>query len=189
MINIYQNVEISTMKSFAITITLMYNILNDNDLGRRIMKYQCKLVDDETARYVLSIKTTTTLENLSKTLSQCYSAIEGYLYKMGEHPLGAPFVAFHSNDTDNLVIEAGYPVSKLIAGKGDIIASELPTGKKVSCTYMGPYEKIKPDYDDIMAWMKKHNFKPKGISYEFYRGDPTEVAQEELETEVVIPIH
>jgi len=152
------------------------------------MKYQCKLVDEQTVKHVLSITTTTTIEELPKTLSKCYSSIEGYLYKAGEHPVGAPFVAFHGDDKDALTIEAGYPVRFKIEGKGEIQSKELPTGRKVSCTYIGPYEDIKPGYEDIMKWMEKHNYKPKGVSYEFYKGDQVEMMQEELQTEVVFPV-
>jgi effector-binding domain-containing protein len=152
------------------------------------MNYQCKIIDEKVGHNVLTIKRNTTVENMPKVLSECYSRINGYLNGIGEIPAGAPFVAFHNDDVDSLEIEIGLTVRKGIKGKNDIVAREIPGGKKVSCVHIGAYGEMKPDHDTIKRWMEENNYKPKGVSYEFYVDDPLEIAEGKLQTKVIFPL-
>ena len=153
------------------------------------MNYQCKIIDEKVGHNVLTIKRNTTVEAMPKVLSECYSRIKGYLNGIGEIPAGAPFVAFHNDDVDNMEIEVGLTVRKGIMGnKKDIVSREIPGGKKVSCVHIGPYGEMKPNHDTIKRWMEENNYKPKGVSYEFYVDDPLETAGGKLQTKVVFPL-
>jgi effector-binding domain-containing protein len=152
------------------------------------MKYQCRIIDENITRQILSINRTTTLEDLPDTLSDCFSKIRAYLDSIGEYPAGSPFVAFHNNDMENLEIEAGYPVKIDVVGKGEIISRKTESGKQVSCVYAGKYAEYDPGHEEILQWIKEHNFQPKGISYEFYHADPTEMPDGKCETEIIFPI-
>lgn len=152
------------------------------------MNYQCKIIDEKVMHHVLIIKKTTTVEEMPKVLSECYSRIKGYLNGMGKIPVGSPFVAFINDDVENLEIEVGLTVGKKIKGNKDIIAKDIPSGKKVSCIHVGNYEKIEPNHETIRRWMEENNYKPKGVSYEFYIDDPLEVAEGRMQTKVVFPL-
>jgi effector-binding domain-containing protein len=152
------------------------------------MNYQCKIIDEKTTHHVLVINKTTTIEEMPKVLSECYSRIKGYLNGIGEIPVGAPFVAFHNDDVEKLEIEVGLTVGKRIKGEKDILARDIPGGKKVSCVHVGTYEEIEPNHDTIRRWMEEHHYKPKGVSYEFYVDDPLEVAEGKMQTKVVFPL-
>jgi effector-binding domain-containing protein len=152
------------------------------------MNYQCKIIDEKVTHHVLTIKKTTTVEEMPKVLSECYSRIKGYLNSISEIPVGAPFVAFNNDDVKNLEIEVGLTVGKKIKGEKEIIARDIPGGKKVSCVHVGTYEEIEPNHDTIRRWMEEHNYKPKGVSYEFYVDDPLEVAEGRMQTKVVFPL-
>jgi effector-binding domain-containing protein len=152
------------------------------------MKYQCRLIDDNDTRQVLAIRRTTTTEKLPETLSDCYSKIRAYLDKMGESPVGSPFVSFYNNDQENLEVDAGYYVAKHVKGKGEIVSRVTNAGKKISCIYIGKHEKTEVSYDEITDWIKERNYETKGAAYIFYHDDPTEIPEGMLGTEVVISV-
>lgn len=151
------------------------------------MNFECKLIDEKTVRHVLSIRKTVNQNELASVLSDCYSQIKNYLNSIGEVIAGPPFVGFLNNDMEKLEIDVGYPVRKKIEGKGNIIASDMPAGKKVSCVNVGSYEKIEPSYLEIKEWLKENNYRPEGISYQFFLDDPLEIPDGELQTEIVYP--
>jgi effector-binding domain-containing protein len=81
-------------------------------------------------------------------------------------------VAYHNADMQNLDCEIGVPVSKKLAGKGDIQAGELPSGKVATCLYTGPYTDIRLGYEELSRWIKDHHYEMVGAAYEMYLNDP-----------------
>lgn len=79
----------------------------------------------------------------------------------------------------------GFPVAKELAGKGEIIANQVPTGKKATCMYKGAYKKMGPTYEAITKWMNDNGHQPIGVVYEFYYNSPMEVPESELLTKIV----
>jgi len=111
-----------------------------------------------------------------------------YLAGLGEQPVGPPFVAYYNMDMEDLDIEVGLTVSKHVAGKDRIQASELPEGKIATCVHTGPYGEVGPAYAALSAWMEANGHVPTGVAYEFYLNDPSETPPEELMTQVVFPL-
>ena len=134
---------------------------------------------------VLSIRITTSVTNLPQEIGKAYEAIGAYLEEIGEAPADAPFTAYYNMDMDNLDVEMGYPVSKIIPGKDEIKASSIPACKQVSCMYKGPYMQMGPSYEAMTDWVKEQGLEPTGICYEFYYNSPDEVPEDELLTKIL----
>lgn len=137
---------------------------------------------------VLSIRTKTSVAKLPEEIGRAYGAIAAYLKELGEASAGAPFTAYYNLDMDDLDVEMGFPVSKPLAGKGEIKASVIPAGKQASCVFKGPYLQMTPAYEALTAWVAEQGLEPTGISYEHYLNAPGEVPDEELLTKIVFPI-
>jgi effector-binding domain-containing protein len=151
------------------------------------MDYKCEL-HEKPAQPVLSIRTRAAVSDLPSVLGTAYNSLMGYLAQIGEQPVGAPFVAYYNMDMQDLDIEVGFPVSKVLTGKDEIIQSEIPAGKHVSCIHVGPYSKVEQAYNALTQWIEKTGFTPTGISYEFYLNDPSTTPENELMTKVVFPV-
>jgi effector-binding domain-containing protein len=151
------------------------------------MSYDCELLKGS-PQPTLSIRTTTPVQNLPQELGKAFGAIAQYLGALGEQPAGAPYVAYFNMDMDNLEIEIGFPVSKVLPDKEDIQSAEIPGGKSARCLYTGPYNQIEPAYNALTEWIKENGFEVTGVAYEFYLNDPGEVAPEELMTQIVFPL-
>jgi len=151
------------------------------------MSYKCE-VKEQTTQPTLAIRTRVSVQDLPQTLGEAYGAIAQYLGELGEQPAGPPFAAYHNMDMQNLDVEIGIPVSKKLAGRDDIQASEIPSGKAATCLHVGPYAEIEPAYTALSEWMKDNGYKATGVAYEIYLNDPEETPPQELQTQIVFPL-
>lgn len=142
-------------------------------------------VIETAAQPVLSVRTVTSVDNLPKVLGKAYNSIIAYLGENGEQPADAAFAAYYNMDMENLEVEMGFPVAKELAGKGEIIASLVPAGKKATCMYKGAYKEMGPTYEAMTKWMNDNGLQPTGVVYEFYYNSPMEVPESELLTKIV----
>jgi len=142
----------------------------------------------QTSQATLTVRTRTTIQDLSSVLKQAYDTIIQYLQEKGEQPAGPPFAAFyHMNETD-LDITAGFPVFPALPGRDPIEAGQLPAGKVASCLFTGPYDAMETAYDELKRWIRHKGFEPTGIRYEIYMNDPAYTPPMALKTQIIIPL-
>ena len=67
-------------------------------------------------------------------------------------------------------------------------ASELPGGRVVTVTHVGPYDQLKGTWDGIMAWVQSEGLTLNGAPWEVYVDDPTTVDPSTLRTEIYVPV-
>jgi effector-binding domain-containing protein len=150
------------------------------------MTYQCEL-KQQPAQPALTVRMHAAVQDLPQALGKAYSAIMQYLGELGEQPTGMPFAAYYNMDMQNLDIEAGFPVARKIAGKGEIQASEFPGGKLASAIHIGPYEQMMSAYETLTQWIKANGYEATGVAYELYYSEPGTPPQE-IKTEIVFPL-
>jgi effector-binding domain-containing protein len=129
-------------------------------------------------QYTLVIRKRASVLELPKIIGECYGAIGKYLGELGEQPSNAPFVAYYNLDMENLDLEIGFPVNKILPGKDDIVGGEIPAGPFVTCLYKGPYSDMKNLYEDMMKWIAENGYEMSGAAYEYYLNSPAEVKDE-----------
>jgi len=148
------------------------------------MNYQFELLE-KPAQPVVSMRTRSSVESLPQVLGGAYGSIMTYLNEIGAEPAGPPFVGYFNMDMQDLDLEAGFPVSKPIAGKGELKPSVIPAGPRVACIHIGPYNQIENAYIAIMEWIAANGQTSTGVCYEFYLNDPANTPENELMTEIV----
>jgi effector-binding domain-containing protein len=151
------------------------------------MSYTCE-IKEQSSQPVLSVRTTTSVQELPKVLGEAYRAIAEFLGKTGQQPSGPPFAAYYNMDMQNLDVEAGFPVSRTLEGRGNIQASVIPAGKAATTLHTGPYSEIEPAYQALTQWMGEQSRKATGVAYEFYLNDPSDTPPEELQTRIQMPL-
>lgn len=151
------------------------------------MSYHCELTK-LSPKPALTVRAQVLTEDLSDMFENAFAALIEYLEEMGEDIAGPPFAIYHSIETDRLDVEAGLPVTKTLPGKGDIRSSEIVIDQGVSTTHSGQYEEIEEAYIALLEWIAENGYEPTGITYEFYLNDPGTTPQEELRTEVIMPV-
>lgn len=151
------------------------------------MDYRIELLD-RPAQPTLAIRTRTPVQSLPQVLGQAYGAIMQYAGRLGFQPSGAPFVAYYNMNMEDLDIEIGFPFEQRPAGKGNVLASEIPGGKAAACLHVGPYDQVGAAYEALHQWMQAEGHMPTGVAYEFYLNDPQVTPPAELQTQVVFPL-
>jgi effector-binding domain-containing protein len=138
---------------------------------------------------VASVRLTTKPGEVSKTLAGVLTEVMKYLGKQGVMPAGPPFSRYHRVGPDELDLEAGFPVSKAVAGEGRIKASELPGGRTAVTWHFGSYDKLMESHSLLEAWIKKQPLKPRGGAWEVYWTDPgLEPNPQKWKTQVLWPV-
>ncbi len=136
---------------------------------------------------VLSIRTTTKARHLPELIGESYRKIAAYLRECGEILADVPFVAYHNTDMRNIDVEIGFPISKTLPGKEEIMPSFIPGGKVALCMYLGAHGDMEPTYKEMASWVEENGLEAKGIAYEHYYNG-TEFSESKLLTRIVMPI-
>ena len=97
-------------------------------------------------------------------------------------------MAYYNMDMQDLDIEIGFPVSRVLPDKAEVQTSEIPAGKHATCLYTGPYEGLPPAYEALTAWIQAHGYEPTGVAYEHYLNDPATTLPEALQTQIAFPL-
>ena len=145
-------------------------------------------LSEEKVQPVVSIRTTTKLELLPQVIGESYMKIMSYLQELGEQPIFAPFTAYYNLDMQNLDVEMGFPVARLLPEKDDIMVREIPASKVVASMYKGPYSGMEQPYNEMAKWIGEKGYVSTGVCYEYYFNSPQEVPENELLTKIVMPV-
>lgn len=151
------------------------------------MDYQFK-IEEAIAWPTLAVRTRTSVSQLPQALGQTYELIYQYMQEIGEKPIEAAYAAYYNMDMNDLDVEIGFVAAKPLPGRGEIIRSEIPGGKRASVMYKGPYSQMEPVYQAFNEWMTANSHVPVGIVYELYYNDLSQVPENELLTKIVFPL-
>lgn len=147
------------------------------------MEYEYELNETQ-AQPVLSMRIITSTHNLIPDLKENFIKILDYLNKLGKKPTGSPYAAYYNWEKDRLDVELGFPVDEVVAGNDNIVANQIPAGKKASTYYKGRLQKIAPAYKGLTNFIKEKGY-VSGINYEFYENLLDQVSEEELVTKIM----
>jgi effector-binding domain-containing protein len=131
-----------------------------------------------------------------KQMPESFGILYGWIGQKGFVPSGPPSgVYFNAGGTipeDELMWEVRSPIAGELP---EIAPNEQGLGVKrvdsqmvASTVYQGPYEKVHPVYQSLMAWIPKNGYEIAGPPEEIYLTDPSETPPEKLLTEIRFPI-
>jgi effector-binding domain-containing protein len=103
----------------------------------------------------------------------------------GMYVSGPPFARLHPEPDGTFTVEAGFPVSGMLLGQGDVKAAHLPGGSALRTTHRGGYAETRNAHEALHAYASGHGMSPAGDAWEVYLDGP-DVA--EPRTLVVLPI-
>ena len=122
-------------------------------------------------------------EALADILPRVFQHIAG----AGQQPAGMPFVRYFSMDGVACDIAAGMPVLEPIDGAGDIEQHVLPGGRALTALHVGAYGDVGAVWGQVMQRARELGSDAQ-FGWDVYTNDPGEVAPEECETRVYLPL-
>lgn len=130
---------------------------------------------------------------LSTALGEAYNKILSFAEQNGlEVGGGAPQAVTVSNENGIWSFEAAMPLAE--APEGELIAVEGVSigksyaGRAIKLTHKGPYSTLKESYERLRAFARENKLKEKGVAWEEYVGDPAEMGDDALLTNVYIAV-
>ena len=103
----------------------------------------------------------------------------------GIYVSGPPFARLGQEADGRLLVEAGFPVSGMLLGQGDVKASHLPGGPALQTIHRGGYAEARNAHQTLHAFAARQGMTPAGDAWEVYLDGP-DVAQPR--TLVVLPV-
>jgi effector-binding domain-containing protein len=85
---------------------------------------------------------------------------------------GPPFGFYPRMPDDTVAVVVGFPVAEPIAADGDVEPFELPGGRVVTGTHVGPYEALARTYEQLVAWAGAEGLTLAEGMWESYLSDP-----------------
>jgi effector-binding domain-containing protein len=109
------------------------------------------IVEQDAQPYV-AVTGHVTMQTFSE-LADRLPGVFGWLDAHGTAPAGPPFFRYRVIDMANeMVIEAGVPMAGPVAPEGDLTVDELPSGRYVTRTYIGPPEDLVEVTAGLLRW-------------------------------------
>lgn len=138
----------------------------------------------------LCVRAHVKMQDLPPLVGRSFGQIGQYLVELRQPPAGMPYAAYRNMDaaTMSADVEIGFPVGKALPGRGEIQPGTLPGGRAVATVHRGSYEGLQDAYTAMEAYTQANKLTPAGVWYEFYLNDPNQVAPEDVQTLVLMPI-
>ncbi len=149
--------------------------------------HSCEIVSQSTCP-AMTIRTRSAVQDLPMVIGQSYASIARYLQDAGASPSGPPFVIYYNMDMQNLDVEIGFPVARMLPDHGDIHASELPGGDMGVCLHTGPYDTMCGTYEALNRFIGEQGRTAIGTAIEEYLNAPGETPPEKLLTRIILPL-
>ena len=92
---------------------------------------------------------------------------------------------------DKIRYDACLVLTRDVTPDSNIVIQEIPGGRYVKTTHQGPYTKLNETYSSLFGqWMPAHDIEPAAgkPSLEFYLNDPNETPEEQLLTDIYVPL-
>lgn len=127
-------------------------------------------------------------EEMGKVLAELY----GWLSDKGIQPAGPPFGIFYDDPSEvapeKLRYKICFPLSQNIQGDDRIKIETIPAIEAASIIHKGPYSEVGPAWEKLSKWIEKEGYQWAGAGREIYLNDPENTPEDELLTEIQIPV-
>ena len=129
-------------------------------------------LEDRPIQRTAAMRASVPVSELPAFFDRAFPTVLATLQRQGLQPAGEPFGYYPVAPTQRVEVEAGFPVDDSFRPTGDVVASQLPGGRIVSATHLGPYDMLEKTYTGLLAWAEDQGLQPSGPMWECYLTDP-----------------
>lgn len=154
---------------------------------------------------VIEIEERVPIWKMAATFGRDFAEISDYIDRQGSSINGMPYARYLDIDwerenrmgafsqffrmlTQKWHFQVGMPTASELAGEGALVSRQMLNRRYARTIYRGPYKGVGKTYKELTAWLKAQGLEASGESIEIYLNSPQEVAESELETEIMIPL-
>jgi effector-binding domain-containing protein len=112
------------------------------------------------------------MQELPGFFARAFDEVMRVVKEQGLVITGPPFGFYPRMPTATIELAAGFPVSATIEPDGEVVALDLPGGRAVVGTHVGPYDTLKETYQALTEWAASQGLELSGAMWESYLTDP-----------------
>jgi len=125
-------------------------------------------------------------------VGKLYEEIAKWLGQKQLEIAGPPFGWFYDNPEEvqahKLRSEVGFPFKGEAKPESNIKIKEVPAQEVLYAIHKGPYREVGPSYAALFQYAREKGYIPLGCPMEIYLNDPAKVPENELLTEIQLPV-
>lgn len=144
-------------------------------------------IEQVTAQPTAVVRRKATISQLPTVIPAASEPIWRYLDEVGmARGAGRNTVLYHSMAEDGTMdIEVGVEVPEMLAGRDEILRSELPGGRVAVRTHYGAYSGITAAHEAVHAWAHTRDETLAGPSWEIYGHSSEDDGEDAIRTDIV----
>lgn len=139
-------------------------------------------------QHTAAMRMTRPLAQIGGAMGEAFPKIYHAVVSSGVEPAGMPLARYFDFGGESTTFECAIPVPGPFEATSEVQASTVGGGKAAFALHVGPYQSIGQTWEALMAWVAEQDRLPAGPTWEVYIDDPQEVAEDELKTELYIPL-
>lgn len=130
-------------------------------------------VESIEARPAAAIRAEVPMDQLRDVFDRGFGAVMAAVAAQGVDVAGPPFGYYPRMPTDTVAVVVGFPVAGAITAAGEVEPFELPGGRAVVGTHVGPYDTLERTYGELLAWAQEQGLTLADGMWESYLSDPS----------------
>ncbi len=152
-------------------------------------KIEISMKETEASR-VASIKGTGTYEEIGKVLMDLFRWVLERRAKVVSYPMIIYPEGMEELQAGGGEFEACIPIDHemKISGAGGVKIKNIPAVSVVFAKQRGAVSEVESVHDQILEWVEENGYRVTGPSRELFLTNPMEVSEEELLTEIQVPV-
>jgi uncharacterized protein YndB with AHSA1/START domain/effector-binding domain-containing protein len=130
-------------------------------------------------QHTAAVKFAAAFADLPKAERSARAMIADTLPRLGVEPVGDSFTLCRMLKEGKMHYEPGVIVSRAFAPSGDVVSSQLPGGRVVSHTLIGPFDQLPQAWPALFAWCKAQGLELEGAFWQVYGPTTVDPAKQE----------
>jgi effector-binding domain-containing protein len=144
-------------------------------------------------RHYIGIRRRVPRANISQALDEAFPRVRSWLNARGITPDSPPAVLFDVVDWDSDQWEITPAIflptpADPTNDDPELITGQTASGQALVTTHVGPYDGLPQTWQAVLDRAKELNRPVNGVPWEVYLDDPRVVDEEQLRTEIVVPL-
>ena len=124
-------------------------------------------------RAAAGIRSEVPMAELRGVFDRGFPAVAHAVEVQGIGIVGPPFGYYPRMPAATVEVVVGFPVAAPITADDQVEPFELPGGRVVTGTHVGPYEALEETYEELMAWTAAEGLTLAEGMWESYLSDPS----------------
>jgi effector-binding domain-containing protein len=134
------------------------------------MTFTVKTIEAQSAA---AIRAEVPMAELRNVFDRGFHAVMQAVEAQGVAITGPPFGFYPRMPGETVAVIVGFPVASPIEPRGAVEPFELPGGRVVTGTHIGPYETLAETYEQLIAWTRGAGLTLAEGMWESYLSDPS----------------